>query len=336
VKALVTGAAGFFGGLLARDLRAAGHECVGIDVLDDPSVLRVDVRDAPSLDALFEREGFDAVFHCAAVLAHGSRKGLWSTNVDGTRAVAECARRHGARSLVFLSSNCLWARHFDRPVAEDEPPDPKEEYGRSKAAAEAALREFAGDLAVVTLRVPTIIDEGRLGLLAILFEFIDEGRRVWVVGGGRNAYQFLYAGDLVDACLRAAAHGRSDTFHLGADDVRPMADVFRSVVERADTGARVASLPGRPTLLAMRAAHALGLSPLGPYQYRMISRSFVFDTSKAKRLLGWRPTLTNEEMLWRAYRYYRDRKEEIAGRDGASAHRRAARMGAIRLLKWLS
>ena len=111
---------------------------------------------------------------------------------------------------------------------------------------------------------------------------------------------------------------------------------IESVIERSGTGARVASLPRAPTLLAMRLAHWLRLSPLGPYQYRMITSNFVFDTTRAKETLGWRPTLTNEEMLFRAYDYYRRNRGEIEGRRGVSAHKSVAAMGVIRLLKWIS
>jgi len=108
------------------------------------------------------------------------------------------------------------------------------------------------------------------------------------------------------------------------------------VIEKAGTGARVASLPKGPTLLALRIAHRFGLSPLGPYQYRMIAEDFIFDTSKIKKALQWRPTLSNSEMLWLAYRYFQDNRKSIAARRDASAHRQAANMGVIRLLKWVS
>jgi len=346
MKCLVTGSAGFFGRVLARDLAARGHEVVGLDLHGGPEHagpehrrIRGDVRDEALLDRLCREHRFDAVFHCAALLAHdaGDRDTLWQTNVDGTRVVAEAARRHGTRPFVFVSSNCVYSRSHDEPVGEDVPPEPAEIYGRSKLAAERLLRERAGDgLVPVVLRTPTIIDEGRLGLLAILFEFIDEGRRVWVVGRGDNRYQFVAAADLADACVRAAGRPRPDLYHVGADDVRPLRAVYEHVIREAGTGARVASLPKRPTLLAMRLAHKLRLSPLGPYHYRMIASSFVFDTTRAKRELGWRPTLANEQVLARAYRYYRAHRAEIEARRDVSAHRRGARMGVIRLLKWLS
>jgi hypothetical protein len=86
----------------------------------------------------------------------------------------------------------------------------------------------------------------------------------------------------------------------------------------------------------MKAAHKLGVSPLGPYHYRMIAESFVFDTTRIKRELGWRPTLTNEQMMLRAFEYYRRNREAIHERTDVSAHSKAAPMGVIRLLKWIS
>lgn len=87
--------------------------------------------------------------------------------------------------------------------------------------------------------------------------------------------------------------------------------------------------------MCIRDSH-LRISPLGPYHYKMIAENFVFDTSRAKRELGWQPTLTNEEMLLRAYRHYREHRAEIHGRTAVSAHRKPAGMGVIRLLKWIS
>jgi hypothetical protein len=86
----------------------------------------------------------------------------------------------------------------------------------------------------------------------------------------------------------------------------------------------------------MQLAHRLRISPLGPYHYRMIAEDFLFDTSRIRAALGWKPTVTNSEMLTTAYRYYAENREEILGRSNVSAHSRAAEMGVLRLLKWLS
>ena len=264
------------------------------------------------------------------------RRFLWESNVDGTSNIVAAAAERGVTSLVFTSSNCLWARNLGRPVREDDPPEPVEIYGQSKWEGEKILRRFRDRLNIVTLRCPTIIDEGRLGLLAILFEFIDEGRKVWVVGGGTNQYQFIYAKDLVDACIRAARSECSATLNVGSDDVPALRDAYRYVIDRAGTGSRVVTVPRGPAIAALRFAHLLRVSPLGPYQYRMIAEDFIFGTARIKHELGWQPTLTNGEMLWRAYRYYRENRLKIAKRTDVSAHRQQAKMGILRLLKSIS
>ena len=341
---LITGGAGFFGGLLKQALLQEGYNCVSIDLQPDdfshPSLKTVqgDIRDYPLLEQLCRDTRFDAVFHCAAILAHAvkDKNFLWTSNVDGTRNIAELAKQHGIPRVVFTSSNCLWGHNFGRLVREDDKPEPVEIYGKSKAAAETILAEYADDFISVVFRSPTIMDEGRLGLLAILFEFIDEGRKVWVVGGGDNRYQFIYGPDLIAACKAALQYEQSALFNIGADNVRSFREVYDYVIDKAGTDARVASLPRAPTLLAMRLAYVMKMSPLGPYQYKMIAEDFVFDTAKIKAELNWRPSCTNEEMLWRAYRYYHRNLADIKSRQHVSAHRQAAKMGVIRLLKWLS
>jgi UDP-glucose 4-epimerase len=343
-EVLITGGSGFFGGVLKRHLLDEGFRCVNIDLVRDPDhhenleSIQGDLRDHSLLSKIFSARKFVAVFHCAAMLAHGSmdQKLLWSSNVDGTRNVAEACRRFGVPTLVFTSTNCLWGSNLGHAVAEDEKPDPIEIYGRSKLAAEEALAQYRNHLNVIILRCPTIIDSGRLGLLAILFEFIQDGKKVWVVGGGTNRYQFIYAQDLATACLLAMNHPSSDIFHIGSDDVKPLRAVYDAVIAAARSKSRVASLPKRPAISAMKLAHTLGISPLGPYHYQMIAEDFLFDTTKIKAKLAWRPTLTNQEMLVRAYQYYAQQRAEIHARRDVSAHSKPASMGVIRLLKWIS
>ena len=173
-------------------------------------------------------------------------------------------------------------------------------------------------------------------LLIVGAAVFRRGDAVWVVGSGAQRYQFICAQDLASACIAALDYQGSAVFNVGSDEVKTTREVYDSVIARAGTKARVASLPKAPAILAMKLAHALRVSPLGPYQYQMIAEDFVFDTSRIKRELSWKPTLTNEEMLFRAYDYYRAHKADIASRTGVSAHKRAAPMGVIRLLKWIS
>lgn len=342
---LLTGGAGFFGELLKREMLVRGFNVVSIDLEPDDykhenlTTIRGDIRDMKTLEKLAKKYTFDAIFHVAAILAHAvkDKNFLWTSNVDGTRNIADLAKKYGIKKVVFTSSNCLWGESFDRPVRETDAPKPVEIYGLSKWEGEKILLDHTDDFDAVIFRCPTIIDAGRLGLLAILFEFIDEGRKVWVVGGGKNRYQFIFAGDLMNAFFKALDYKGSDIFNIGSDSVPTFEQAYNYVIKKAKNNkARVANFPRSVAIPMMKLAYALKLSPLGPYQYKMIAESFVFDTAKIKKKLKWEPTLTNQEMLFKAYKYYHDNSKDIKSRTDVSAHKQAAKMGVIRILKWLS
>lgn len=345
-KILLTGGAGFFGELLKKELLAKGYECVSIDLEKDTvkhprlTSIQGDIRDMDTLEAIAQIHKFDAIFHVAAILAHAvkDKNFLWTSNVDGTRNIAELAHKHKIPKVVFTSSNCLWGESFERPVREDDPPKPVEIYGQSKWEGEKILldKKYRNSFDAVIFRCPTIIDAGRLGLLAILFEFIDENRKVWVVGGGSNRYQFIYAADLISAFVKALDYKKTAVFNIGSDDVPTFREAYDYVIQKSGGKARVANFPRSIAIPLMQLAYALKLSPLGPYQYKMIAESFVFDTANIKKELKWKPTLTNQDMLYKAYKYYHDNIGDIKGRTDVSAHKQAAKMGVIRVLKWIS
>ena len=346
MKTFITGGAGFFGTVLKRYLSEKGAESVIFDLVPDrdnvPNTVAVqgDLCSASQLEDCFKKYApFDVVFHVAAQLAHSvkDRDFLWRSNVDGTKNVVEMAIKYKVPHLVFTSSNCLWGVPMGRKIVETDPPHPVEIYGKSKWEGEKVLLDYKDSLNISIIRCPTITDAGRLGLLAILFEFIEENRKVYLVGGGDNVYQFIYARDLADACVKA--YERTDStelFNIGSDSVKSLKEVYQYVIEKAGSSSRLVSLPKGPTVLAMKLCYMLGLSPLGPYQYKMIAESFVFDTQKIKTMLDWKPTLTNEEMLFKAYEYYKENKQMLQGEQDLSAHKQGAKMGIIKLLKYFS
>jgi UDP-glucose 4-epimerase len=338
---LVIGGAGYFGSLLRSTLVGNGIRCLVFDRLaapilaDSPSMVG-DIRRAEDLNRCSEFGPFDVVYHVAAELAHDvkSMQGLWESNVTGTRNIAEWCVRNHCKKLVFTSSNCLWARGYARPILETDTPDPVETYGKSKWEGEKILQQFAGTLHSSILRCPTIISAGRIGLLGILFEFIQENRRVYTVGRGDNRYQFIYGPDLAEACMRVAEEPSTDIYNVGSDRVGSLREVFAEVIQSAGSRSRLVATPKALVLFLMRLAHHLKISPLGPYHYRMIAENFCFDTRKLKDRFGWAPTLSNGEMLSEAYHAYVKSMAE-GSNTLKSAHQRSAAMGIIRLVKWL-
>ena len=340
---LITGGAGFYGTILKKDLLNEGNKVVSIDLEEDDykhenfTAIKGDIRNLEILEKIFSEYKFDAIFHCAALLAHDtkSKKDLWTSNVDGTQNIVNFAIKNGCKKLLFISSNCLWGKNFDYLVTEEETPEPIELYGKSKWEGEKILINNQDKLNSIIFRSPTIIDEGRLGLLSLLFEFIDENRKVPMVGDGTNKYQFIYAKDMVSAMKLALNYDKTEIFNIGSDNVKSFNEVYEYVFKKANSKSRLLHFPKKFMIFCMKVCFKLGISPLGPYQYKMISANFIFDTSKIKEKLNFKPTLSNEEMLYRSFEFYHKNRKEIEGRKNVSAHNKNAKMGVIKLLKWM-
>ena len=116
---LLTGGAGFFGGILQKRLLDSGASVVDVDLQKDPAShplltsLQGDIRDGKILEQAAEGRAFDAVFHCAAMLAHDvtDERFLWGSNVDGTRSIAGREQRQcqvvARRRVVLLDRQHL-------------------------------------------------------------------------------------------------------------------------------------------------------------------------------------------------------------------------------------
>lgn len=340
---LITGGAGFFGSILKKQLIEQGNQVISIDLQPDKYenanfiAYQGNICDESIMTKIFSQYKFDAVFHCAALLAHVKKdlKKLWASNVEGTRNLLKFCEDHQVPKIIFISSNCLWGKNFNSLVTENETPDPIEIYGKSKLEGEQILLA-SKMLKSVIFRCPTIMDEGRLGLLGILFDFIDKNKKLWVVGDGSNRYQFIYAKDLANACILAVNYNQSDIFNIGSDNVKSFNEVYSYVIKKSGSSSQIKHLPKQLTIWGMKLCYMLGISPLGPYQYKMIASNFIFDTTKIKTKLGFQPTLTNEEMMLKAYTYYAKNKKEILSRKNVSAHSSVAKMGVIKIIEWLS
>jgi nucleoside-diphosphate-sugar epimerase len=179
------------------------------------------------------------------------------------------------------------------------------------------------------------MDAGRVGMLSILFDFVNEGRKTWILGSGKVRHQCVYAPDVVDAILLTDKLDATQIYNIGSDDVSTIREMYDHIVNRSNSGAKTARAPLYPTLWLLQILNRLKLSPLGPYQFRMLTRNFEFDTSKIKRDLGWAPTLNNKEMLWKSFEFYKSNFDTInSGQLSANQSRVALKL--IRVLKYFS
>jgi nucleoside-diphosphate-sugar epimerase len=316
----ITGGAGFLGLHLARRLLADGHEVRTLDLapLDDAQLerdaeeIRGDVRDPA--DAARLVAGSDVLVHAAAALPiQASRESIRSVNVDGAAVVLAAALEAGVKRAVLISSTAVYGVPKHHPIAEDAPLVGVGHYGESKIEAEC-VAEDAGrrGLEVVILRPKTFIGPERLGVFEILFDWIREGRRIPILGDGSNRYQLLAVEDLVEATVRGAtADVAGETFNIGATRFGTVRSDLESLIDHAGSGSLLRPVPARPAELALRALELARLSPLAEWHYRTAHRDSFVDVSKAERLLGFMPRLSNEQALCETYDWYLANRDRV-------------------------
>jgi len=157
MKVLVTGGAGYVGGVSVDAILAAGHDVVVLDDLTTghaaavPSAARL-VRgsygDEAATRDLLVTEGVDAILHCAARSLVGESvvnpAKYYIDNVAGGIALLEAARAAGVRRIVFSSTAAVYGVPASTPIREDAPLAPINTYGETKRTFEGALRWYSG------------------------------------------------------------------------------------------------------------------------------------------------------------------------------------------------
>lgn len=323
---LVTGGAGFIGARLARRLYSEGHGVRVLDVRDAPDLpaeieqMRGSVCDADAVTAAMR--GVEVVHHHAALVAQCDAGGRYrAVNVDGSRIVAEVAVRAGVRLFAHLSSTSVYGLTPPGPITAATVPCPFEAYGRSKLAGEQVVAQVCGQAGIplIVIRPRATLGAGRLGVFQLLFQWIAEDRRVWIIGDGGNRQQFVHVDDLVDFVMLALARGQGGTFNVGTDRFGTLREDIEGLARHARRSPRIVGLPPVPAMAALAVLHRTGLSPLVPWQYRTLHRDCHFDPGPLQAL-GWRPRYSNARMLAESYDWFLRQRVEPAGQ---AAHRSA-------------
>jgi nucleoside-diphosphate-sugar epimerase len=314
---LVTGSAGLLGGCLTARLRARGTPMRLLDMVEAPEPVpgaefrRVDMRDAAAVaDAC---RGVDVVYHLAAgqrmkpQFKAMSEQAIFDMNLAAVEHVLAGAREAGVRKVVHISSSGVYGIPRTVPVTEDHPQEPLGAYGRSKIAAEqACIRALERGLDVTMLRPMSLFGPGMTGVFVLLFDWVRQGKNVYLLGAGRNRVQMVSAWDVADACLAAAdrPESRGAVLNVGSAEVPTVRGQVEALIAHAGTGSRIVPIPAALLRNAGRLLNVVGLSPIVPEHYLLADATFVLDLTRTQQVLGWRPRLSNVEMTVEAYDWY--------------------------------
>jgi nucleoside-diphosphate-sugar epimerase/GT2 family glycosyltransferase len=314
-RVLVTGATGFVGRALCRQLAIDGME---VRATTRGVVLPLPLQYCPvggideSTDWQQALEGVDVVVHLAGrvhVMRDREQDPLTAfrrVNVHGTQRLAEAAAQAGVKRFVFLSSIKVNGEvTAGRGFCETDPPAPEDGYGVSKWEAEQYLNQMSaeGRLSTTILRSPLIYGAGVKGNLYRLLQLCDLGLPM-PLGGIDNRRSLVGLDNLIDALKLAMtserASGRTYLVSDGED------------LSTSDLIAHICHALGRPTRFLNAPQGVYRLTGALSGQSEMIDRllnSLVIDNSRIRQELGWRPIQTMADGIAEMAAWYRAERQ---------------------------
>ncbi|MCW3018222.1 MAG: NAD-dependent epimerase/dehydratase [Solirubrobacterales bacterium] len=290
MRALVTGASGFIGGVLCAQLRDHGHEVVALvrragSAPVGTRELLAELGDAPRLTRALADTSPDCVFHLAAEIAsQRSERKVNEVNVEGTRRLVDaCVELAGADAaagprIVFASTVVTGEAH-GRLLTEQEPLPVETPYGRSKQEGERLV--LASGLPAVVIRPSHVYGPGGWYVNELIAHLRQPGRFA-VVGSGENLWDVVHVEDVASA-LRLAAEQASagEVYHVADDEPISFYDFMALTAQQLGLG------PPR------RIPAALARIVAGGNAVAAAVRSARSSNAKIKRELGWQPRFPN-------------------------------------------
>jgi GDP-4-dehydro-6-deoxy-D-mannose reductase len=249
VNVLITGAAGFIGGFLARRCQDLGCSVLGIDIRAAAPFAGgfeiCDVRDDRRLPELLTRFRPERIFHLAAqsypTVSLVKPRETMDANVGGTVNLFECLRAAGMAPMVVVACSSaeygfVAAEHL--PVRETHPLLPLHPYGVSKVAQDLLAAQYFTNYSIpcVRARIFNTTGPGKIGDVCSDFTRrgveIDLGIRPPVMLAGNLAKRraLVDARDLVRGLWLAAERCTpGDAYNLGGEAIYPVDEIIEMI-----------------------------------------------------------------------------------------------------------
>ncbi len=289
-KIIVTGGAGFIGSNLVDALIEKGADVHVIDNLsggkkenvnENATLHVVDLRNLDEITPIIN--GAEYVFHFAALprvqysIEHPVETN--DVNVNGTLNVLIAAQKGGVKRVVYSASSSAYGDQKEMPLIETMTANPKSPYGLQKYIGELYCKVWSAvhELETVSLRYFNVYGKGQNpdGAYALVVgKFLRqkaEGKPMTICGDGNNTRDFTNVKDVVRANILAAQSekvGKGEVMNIGAGDNHSVNNIAKLI------GGEVEYVEAR-----LEPANTLA------------------DTTKAKELIGWEPTITLEQGL---------------------------------------
>jgi len=299
---LVTGAAGFLGSHICKELLNRQYEVKGVDNLiggDKDNIpflktfYKADCADFKTM--LKVTEGIDVLFHCAATAHEGlsvfSPYTITQNNIMATVGVATAAIQNGVKRIIYCSS---MARYGDQqsPFTEDMPTKPVDPYGISKVAGEEILKTLCKVHGVeLVIAVPHNIigpnqkyDDPFRNAVSIFINRMLQGKPPIIYGDGLQTRCFSYVDDCLSSLLKMIDDPSvvGQVINIGPDEE------FVTIKEVAETCANLTGYNGEFQYVPDRPQEV---------------KHAVCSSDKARKLLDYKTTVSMKEGVKKTYEF---------------------------------
>jgi GDP-4-dehydro-6-deoxy-D-mannose reductase len=314
MRALITGAGGFAGSQLTRQLVEDGWEVTATvrsrgSGLSGISEHRIDITDRNALIELIREVDPQVVCHLVAIVDTVTTPDvarLYETNTLGTVAVLEALRAAQSEArLLYTSSAFVYgsASETELPVQEDHPLRPLTAYGASKAAGELIVQQHARQTGreTVIARAFQHTGPGHVGAYALAdwaqqLAEIEAGSGSGVITCGNIEVErdYLDVRDVASAYRALAMKGRAgEAYNVSSDVPRSMRSLLEGLIEAFDVQVQI---------------------QIDPERFRSVDqRVFYGDSAKTRTDTGWKPEYELEQTLADLAEFWRARVAETAG-----------------------
>jgi nucleoside-diphosphate-sugar epimerase len=324
-KVIVTGGAGFIGSHLTDALINEGYSVMVIDNLftgkrsqvnKAAKFVKVDICDLKKIKPYFK--GVELVFHLAAMARiQPSIKDpapAMNNNVLGTLNVLLASRDNGIKKVIYSGSSSSYGDQETLPLYEEMLPHFKNPYALSKYVGEELCRLFYNlyGLQTVSLRYFNVYGPRQLSsgayatAVGIFLKQLGLGQPLTITGDGNSRRDFTHVFDVAKANIAAAKSakvGKGDLINIGTGKNYSINEVAAMIlsqnVQKYDGGFQIkaaAVFDSEQPEAILASALKNGLAAYIPALPGETRRTLA-NNSKARQLLGWKPTITLEEGL---------------------------------------
>jgi nucleoside-diphosphate-sugar epimerase len=310
---LVTGGAGFIGSHLAEELLRRGETVRVVDNLSTGKRQNIaHIRpvefiegDLADLDVARRAvKGIDYVLHQAAIpsVPRSVEDPITSNraNIDASLNVLVAARDAGVKRVVYAGSSSAYGNTPTLPKIETMAPAPLSPYALQKLVAEQYCQMFTRlyGLQTVTTRYFNVFGPRQdpsspySGVISIFISALCERRRPTIYGDGEHTRDFTYVANVVDGVLRActADNASGEVINVATSGRISLNTLFNTI--RNLVGSTVEPIYAEPRAGDVKDSQA--------------------DISKAKRVLGYQPSVTFEAGLAKTVEWYRSSQVTVA------------------------